>query len=76
LKCLGTTPDRSNTTDNKGDYGSELPEFTDVKMFVDSLLVQYQTDRQFEFVLERNLMTCTPYHNDYLFSMIKINIHM
>ncbi len=40
-------------------------------MFVDLLLMEYQTNRQIEFELERNLMTCTPYRDDFLFSKIK-----
>ncbi|CAF4916702.1 unnamed protein product, partial [Rotaria sp. Silwood1] len=52
----GYISDRSNITDNNGIKGSELPEFTDVKMFVDSLLMEYQTNRQIHFELQRNLM--------------------
>jgi hypothetical protein len=64
-------PDRSNSTDRNGNAGSELPEFTDIKMFVDSLLMEYQTNRAIQYELERNLMTCAPYRNDFLFSKIK-----
>ncbi|CAF4589424.1 unnamed protein product [Rotaria sp. Silwood1] len=60
--------DRSNITDNNGNKGSELPEFTDVKMFVDLLLMEYQTNRQIHFELQRNLMICTPFRNDLLFT--------
>ncbi|CAF3811478.1 unnamed protein product [Rotaria magnacalcarata] len=67
--------DRSNITDGNGEKGSELPEFTDVKMFVDSLLMEYQTNRQIHFELERNLMTCTPYRNDLLFTSEPILIN-
>ncbi|CAF1375172.1 unnamed protein product, partial [Rotaria sordida] len=67
-KHPGYISDRSNTTDNNAIKGSELPEFTDVKMFVDSLLMEYQTNHQIQFELERNLMTCTPFRNDYLFT--------
>ncbi len=70
MKWLGYIPDRSNSTNNEGKKGSELPEFTDVKIFVDSLLMGYQTSRSIEFELERNLMTCTPFRDDYLFSKI------
>jgi hypothetical protein len=75
-KYLGIIPDRSNTTDSKGDHGSELPQFTDIKMFVDSLLVKYQTNHSLQFELERKLMTCAPFHDDYLFSKIKIFIYL
>ncbi|CAF3818339.1 unnamed protein product [Rotaria sp. Silwood1] len=68
FKCLGYISDRSNITDNNGNKGSELPEFTDVKMFVDSLLMEYQTNRQIHFELQRNLMICTPFRNDLLFT--------
>ncbi|CAF4369494.1 unnamed protein product, partial [Adineta steineri] len=60
-------PDRSNATSNDGKMGSDLPEFTDVKMFVDSLLMGYQKDRQIQYELERKVMTCTPSRNDYLY---------
>jgi hypothetical protein len=43
-------------------------------MFVDFLLMEYQTNRKIEYELERNLMACTPYRNDFLFSKIKIYI--
>ncbi|CAF2516694.1 unnamed protein product [Rotaria sp. Silwood2] len=67
-KHPGYVSDRSNATDNNGMNGSELPEFTDIKMFVDSLLMEFQTNRQVQFELERNLMTCTPFRNDFLFT--------
>ncbi|CAF3562792.1 unnamed protein product [Adineta steineri] len=63
-------PDRSNATSNDGKMGSDLPEFTDVKMFVDSLLMGYQKDRQIQYELERKVMTCTPSRNDYLYTSI------
>jgi len=71
FKCLDVISDRSNATDNNGKEGSELPEFTNIKMFVDFLLMEYQTNRQIEYELERNLMSCTPYRNDFLFSKIR-----
>ncbi|CAF4052910.1 unnamed protein product [Adineta steineri] len=60
-------PDRSNVTNNNIKEGSELPEFSDVKMFIDSLLIGYQTNRSIEFELERKAMICTPYRRDALF---------
>ncbi|CAF3526948.1 unnamed protein product [Rotaria sp. Silwood1] len=60
-------PDRSNITDSDNREGSELPEFTDVKMFIDSLLIDYQTNKTVEFELERSPMTCTPIRRDSLF---------
>ncbi|CAF0941667.1 unnamed protein product [Adineta steineri] len=60
-------PDRSNVTDNNNEEGSQLPEFSDVKMFIDSLLIGYQTNRSIEFELERKAMICTPYRRDALF---------
>ncbi|CAF4810977.1 unnamed protein product, partial [Rotaria sp. Silwood2] len=47
--------------------GSELPEFTDVKMFIDSLLIGYQTNKTIEFELERSPMICTPVRRDSIF---------
>lgn len=55
---------------NNEKEGSELPEFSDVKMFIDVLLMEYQTNRPIEYQLERNLMTCTPFRDDFLFSNI------
>ena len=40
-------------------------------MFVDSLLMEYQTNCSIQYELERNLMTCSPYRNDVLFSKEK-----
>jgi hypothetical protein len=40
-------------------------------MFVDFLLMEYKTNRRIEYELERNLMSCTPYRDDFLFSKIK-----
>ncbi|CAF4093815.1 unnamed protein product, partial [Adineta steineri] len=60
-------PDRSNVTDKNNREGSELPEFSDVKMFIDSLLIGYQTNRTIEFKLERKAMICTPFRRDVLF---------
>lgn len=71
FKNLGYISDRSNSTDSNSIRGSELPQFSDVKIFVDSLLMEYQTDRRIQYELERNLMTCTPYRTDYLFSKMQ-----
>ncbi|CAF4318595.1 unnamed protein product, partial [Rotaria sp. Silwood2] len=59
--------DRSNIMDNNNQEGSELPEFTDVKMFIDSLLIGYQTNKTIEFELERSPMICTPVRRDSIF---------
>ncbi|CAF0858674.1 unnamed protein product [Adineta steineri] len=60
-------PDRSNVTDNNDEEGSKLPEFSDVKMFIDSLLIGYQTNRSIEFELQRKPMVYTPYRQDLIF---------
>ncbi len=54
-----------------------MPEFADVKLFVDTLLMEYQSNRSIQYELQRNLMACTPYRDDYLFSKIflLINFH-
>ncbi|CAF2053123.1 unnamed protein product [Rotaria magnacalcarata] len=57
--------DRSNVTDRKEKKGSE---FTDVKIFIDSLLIGYQTNKTIEFEIERSPMTCTPIRRDSIFS--------
>ncbi|CAF1197235.1 unnamed protein product, partial [Adineta steineri] len=51
----------------KMSIGSRLPEFSDVKMFIDALLIGYQTNRNITFELQKAPMTCTPYRRDYLF---------
>ena len=66
--------DRSNVTDRKEKKGSELPEFTDVTIFIDSLLIGYQTNKTIEFEIERSPMTCTPIRRDSIFGMLKVNI--
>jgi hypothetical protein len=67
LSHLASISDRSNMTDMKYYEGSELPEFSDVKIFIDSLLMSYQTDRYITFEIERNPMRCTTYHRDFMF---------
>ncbi|CAF4218000.1 unnamed protein product, partial [Adineta steineri] len=47
--------------------GSRLPEFSDVKMFIDALLIGYQTNRNITFELQRAPITCTPYRRDFIF---------
>lgn len=70
MRCinhLAFIADRSNVTNSKSEEGSELPEFTDVKIFIDSLLMQYQTDEVIELELERKVMTCTTIRRDSIF---------
>jgi hypothetical protein len=71
LIYLAFTADRSNVTDRNNNEGSELPEFTDVKIFIDSLLIGYQTNTTIKLELERKSMTCTPYRRDFIFGIIK-----
>ncbi|CAF1239735.1 unnamed protein product [Adineta ricciae] len=59
--------DRSNVTDKNKNEGSELPEFIDVKMFIDSLLMSYQTGKTIDLELERAPMRCTPFRRDFIF---------
>jgi len=40
-------------------------------MFIDSLLIGYQTNRNIEFELERNPMRCTPFRRDTIFGTIR-----
>ena len=67
-KSLGVISDRANISDPRGKEGSKLPQFTDVKMLVDSLLIKYQTNRSFHYEFERTAMSCTPYRTDSLYS--------
>ncbi|CAF3806236.1 unnamed protein product [Adineta steineri] len=63
-------PDRSSLIDFSNTYNFEdsgLPEFSDVKMFIDSLLIGYQTNKNIEFELQREPIICTPYREDLLF---------
>lgn len=55
-------------SDRDGKEGTNLPQFTDVKMLVDSLLIEYQTNRTMHYEFERNAMICAPYRADYLYS--------
>ena len=67
---LAVIDDRSNVPSSSDLRESELPEFVNVKIFVDSLLIGYQTNRPILIELQRKAMTCTPYRNDLLFSRI------
>ena len=67
---LAVIGDRSNVPSSRDSRESELPEFTNVKIFVDSLLVGYQSNRSIRMELERKAMTCTAFRNDLLFSRI------
>ncbi len=53
--------------DETNDRGSELPEFSDMKMFIDSLLINYQTEKTMGIEIERYPMICTPVRRDFLF---------
>lgn len=68
---LGFIADRSNVKDSNDYEGSELPEFVDVKMFIDSLLIDYQTGKPIEFEIERTPMRCTSYRQDFIFGKRK-----
>ncbi|CAF3715850.1 unnamed protein product [Rotaria sp. Silwood1] len=60
--------DRSDIMDdNNKDQGSKLPAFTDVKIFIDSLLIGYQTNTNIEYELERTPMICTPFRRNLIF---------
>ncbi|CAF1113916.1 unnamed protein product [Adineta steineri] len=61
--------DRSKTYDSYSASFEDLrlPEFSDVKIFIDSLLIGYQTNRNIEFEIQRKPITCTPYRQDLLF---------
>ncbi|CAF3720568.1 unnamed protein product, partial [Rotaria sordida] len=59
--------DRSDIMNNNKDQWSKLPAFTDVKIFIDSLLIGYQTNTNIEYELERTLMICTPFRRNLIF---------
>ncbi|CAF3166386.1 unnamed protein product [Rotaria sp. Silwood2] len=59
--------DRSDIMDNNKDQGSKLPAFTDVKIFIDSLLIGYQTNTNIEYELERTPMICTSFRRNLIF---------
>ena len=58
--------DRSNMTNQNKIEGSEFPEFTDVKIFLDSLLISYQSNRSIDVEVKRRPMTCTPFRRDFI----------
>ena len=41
-------------------------------MFIDSLLIDYQTNNKIQFEIERNPITCTPFRRDILFGKLKL----
>ena len=51
-----------------------LHDYTDVKIFVDSLLMSYQIDRRIQLKIERHPMRCTSYRQDPMFgkNLLKI----
>lgn len=67
LVCLASIVDRSNVTNTNYQEGSQLPEFSDVKIFIDSLLISYQKNRTIHWNIERELIRCTTYRMDILF---------
>ncbi|CAF5089635.1 unnamed protein product, partial [Rotaria sp. Silwood1] len=65
--------DRSDIMDdNNKAQGSKLPAFTDVKIFIDSLLIGYQTNTNIEYELERTPMICTSFRRNLIFGMMKL----
>ncbi|CAF4761018.1 unnamed protein product, partial [Rotaria sp. Silwood2] len=50
--------DRSDIMDNNKYQDLKLPAFTDVKILIDSLLIEYQTNTNIEYELERTPMIC------------------
>ncbi|CAF1314882.1 unnamed protein product [Rotaria sordida] len=60
--------DRSNSTPHRSDERYEWPEFADIKIFVDSLLISYQTNNDVKLELERKPISCTPYRSDVIYS--------
>lgn len=68
LNNLASIADRSNVTDETYWQGSQLPEFSDVKIFIDSLLISYQrNNKTIEWNIERDVIQCTSYRIDVLF---------
>jgi len=57
---------------NNIDQGSKLPAFTDVKIFIDSLLIEYQTNTNIEYELERTPMIRTPFCRSLIWGMMKL----
>lgn len=44
-----------------------LPDFGDVKVFVDELLISSQSNRSIEYQLERTPFSCTPFRRDFIY---------
>ncbi len=72
LNYLALIPDRSDIMNNTKDQGSKLPAFTDVKMFIDSLLIGYQTNTNIEYELERTPMILTPFRRSLILGMMRL----
>ncbi|CAF1358637.1 unnamed protein product [Didymodactylos carnosus] len=64
--------DRSNKTYktlNGGKNFTEFPQFSNIKLFIDTLLISYQTGKKnLTIELERNVMKCTKYRKDVLYT--------
>lgn len=67
---LGFITDRSNVTDVNRYESSKLPEFTDVKIFIDSLLIHYQTNEEIKLEIEKTPMICTSCRRDFILGNI------
>ncbi|CAF4107133.1 unnamed protein product, partial [Rotaria sp. Silwood2] len=59
--------DRSDIMDNNKYQDLKLPAFTDVKILIDSLLIEYQTNTNIEYELERTPMICTSFRRNLIF---------
>lgn len=67
LVYLASIADRSNLTNINYRRGSQLPEFSDVKIFIDSLLISYQKNTTISWNIQREVIRCTKYRMDILF---------
>ena len=45
-------------------------------MFIDTLLMEYQTNRSIDYEIQRSLMACTPFRDDFLFSKKTVSLYV
>ena len=68
VSLSGNFPDRWRSVGNRYAKPPDFPDFSDVKLLIDTILVEYQTGRSVTLEIERQPMICTEYLNNLLLS--------
>lgn len=53
---------------------SIFPEFADLKIFLDNLLIDFQLNKTFEYQLTQRSISCPPFRRDFLFESSPISV--